>query len=152
MPRKPINYSKTVIYKIVCNDLNIKYCYVGSTTDFSDRKSSHKVRCTNPNNAKHNIYIYRFIRENGGWQNWSMIEVERYDKCIDNNDKLKRERYWMEKLNASLNCKLSIVSQQETREKRNQDNECECGGKYTYKHKSEHNKSKKHQKYINSIH
>ena len=34
MPRKEIDYSKTVIYKIVCNDLNVKDVYVGHTTDF----------------------------------------------------------------------------------------------------------------------
>jgi hypothetical protein len=33
MPKKPIDYSKTHFYKIVCNDTNIKPCYVGHTTE-----------------------------------------------------------------------------------------------------------------------
>ena len=44
MPRKEIDYSKTVIYKIVCNDLNVKDVYVGHTTDFTKRKATHKSK------------------------------------------------------------------------------------------------------------
>ncbi len=35
-------------------------------------------------------------------------------------------------------------------EKHNTKHECECGGRYTYAHKSEHLKSKKHQNFINN--
>ena len=38
MPKENIDYSKTIIYKIVCKDINIKDCYVGSTTNFTNRK------------------------------------------------------------------------------------------------------------------
>ena len=47
MPRKIINYTNTIIYKIVCNDLNITDLYVGSTTDFTNRKYNHKSSCNN---------------------------------------------------------------------------------------------------------
>jgi len=33
MPRTPVDYSKTIIYKIVCKDLSIVDLYVGHTTD-----------------------------------------------------------------------------------------------------------------------
>ena len=46
MPRLPIDYSKTIIYRIVCKNPEIKDCYVGQTTDFTSRKSCHKVRVT----------------------------------------------------------------------------------------------------------
>jgi hypothetical protein len=42
MPKKLIDYSKTIIYKIVCNDLNIKDVYVGHTTNFIKSKALHK--------------------------------------------------------------------------------------------------------------
>jgi predicted GIY-YIG superfamily endonuclease len=45
MPRLPIDYANTLIYKIVCNDLNVTECYVGHTTDFTRRKSNHRYRC-----------------------------------------------------------------------------------------------------------
>ena len=51
MPRKEINYSKTIIYKIRCEDENITDIYVGSTTNFIKRKNIHKSVCNNENSA-----------------------------------------------------------------------------------------------------
>jgi hypothetical protein len=45
MPRLPIDYSKTIIYKIVCNDLSITGCYVGHSTDFTRRKQQNEFSC-----------------------------------------------------------------------------------------------------------
>ena len=75
MPLKAINYDKTHFYKIVCKDLDIKDCYVGHTTDFTTRKYDHKQRCSNPNNGGYNLPVYRFMRENGGWENFEMILI-----------------------------------------------------------------------------
>ena len=47
MPRKPIDYSKTHFYKIVCKDTSITDCYVGHTTDFTKRQWQHKNSCKN---------------------------------------------------------------------------------------------------------
>jgi hypothetical protein len=66
------------------------------------RKSEHKSYCNNEKHRSYNVYVYQFIRENGGWDNWDMIEVERYN-AIDGNDARKRERYWFEELKATLN-------------------------------------------------
>ena len=49
MPKKIIDYSKTIIYKIVCNDLNITDLYIGHTTNFIKRKATHKSNCNNIN-------------------------------------------------------------------------------------------------------
>lgn len=103
MPRVSIDYSKTVIYRIVCKDPTIKDCYVGSTTDFKSRKKSHKSNCNNDKQKKHyNLNIYQFIRKNGGWNNFDMIEIEKYN-AIDHLDQLKQERYWLEFYQATLN-------------------------------------------------
>jgi hypothetical protein len=102
MPKTPIDYSKTVVYKIVCNDLNILDSYIGSTTDFTRRKSSHKSSCKNENEKLYGKNLYKVIRENGGWENWSMIEIEKYD-CKDGNEKSKKERYWYDELKPTLN-------------------------------------------------
>jgi len=98
MPKVPIDYSNTIIYKIVCKDVDIKECYVGQTTNFSQRKIQHKSDC----NKNHDIYVYNFIREHNGWDNWDMIEVEKYN-ALDKLDAHKRERYWIETLEAKLN-------------------------------------------------
>ena len=102
MPRKEIDYSKTVIYKIVCNDLNVKDVYVGHTTDFTKRKAQHKINCNNPDTKIYNLKVYQIIRDNEGWYNWSMIEIEKYP-CLVNNEARARERYWYELLNGYQN-------------------------------------------------
>ena len=98
MPKKVINYSNTIIYKLVCKDLDIKDCYVGHTTNFTKRRCEHKnktEKCSKP-------YVYEFLGTHGGFDNWDMIEVERYEGT-DRLDVLKRERFWIESLGATLN-------------------------------------------------
>lgn len=103
MPRKAIDYSKTIIYKIVCKDLEVTEVYVGHTTDFKTRKSNHKYSCNNEKDKNYNFKVYKYIRDNRGWDNFDMIEIEKFSECKDSNEALARERYWFEKLNAKLN-------------------------------------------------
>jgi len=112
MPKTAINYSKSCIYKIVCNDINITECYVGSTTKFSTRKNQHKTNCNNENGTKYNVYVYQFIRDHGGWDNWDMLEIEKYE-CNDNNELKARERYWIEELKAVLNQRIPTRTKDE---------------------------------------
>lgn len=105
MPKKNIDYSKTVIYKIVCNDLNITDLYVGHTTNFIKRKYAHKKVCNTETDKGYNFKIYKMIRDNGGWDNWTMIEIEKYS-CNDGNKSHARERYWYEELNANMNSNI----------------------------------------------
>jgi hypothetical protein len=125
MPRQIIDYSKSMMYKIVSNDLNILDCYVGSTTDFTKRKCAHKSNCANINCKMYNFKVYKFIRDNGDWHNWSMILIEMYP-CTNHLESLQRERYWCEHLNATLN---SLVPSRTDKE-------------YTFDHK-EHKKQYK---------
>lgn len=102
MPRKPIDYSNTIIYKLCCNDPSITDIYVGHTTNWTKRKQNHKYACNNENSKSYNIYVYQFIREHGNWDNWTMIELEKIN-CIDGNDARKHERRHFELLGATLN-------------------------------------------------
>ena len=115
MPRKSVNYSKTIIYKIVCKDLSIKDLYIGSTTDFTTRKCGHKHDCNNDKRKHYNFKVYQMIRENGGWDNWEMLEIEKYP-CNNNNEARTRERFWYEELHASMNTLRPIVSVEEIKE------------------------------------
>jgi hypothetical protein len=112
MPRKEIDYSKIVIYKIVCNDLSITDLYVGSTTDFRKRKNGHKSHCCNENDSHYNLKVYKMIRENGGWDNWTMLEIEKYP-CSDGNESRLRERYHLELLDAKLNSMIPSRTNEE---------------------------------------
>jgi hypothetical protein len=100
MPRLAIDYSKTVIYKIVCNDLNIMDCYVGYTTDFVRRKSNHKGHCNNGKGKSYDFKVYKTRGENGGWDNWTMVEVEKYP-WNDANEATAKEGKWFERLNST---------------------------------------------------
>lgn len=105
MPRKPIDYSNTIIYKLVCNDLAVTDIYVGHTTDFINRKRQHKKCCNNTNVGAYNYKVYQIIRENGGWDNWSMIQIEEYC-CNNTNEARAKERYWIETLKSNLNVNI----------------------------------------------
>ena len=95
MTRLKINYQNLMIYKIVCKDLSITPVYIGSTTDFTNRKYDHKSSCENVNGKKYHYELYQFIRNNGGWCNWDMILIENYP-CISKLESLRKERNWYE--------------------------------------------------------
>ena len=99
MPKENIDYSNTVIYKIYCNDKTINDVYVGHTTNFTKRKHQHKLCCSNLNN---NFKIYSTIREHGGWDNWNMIEIAKYN-CKDKTEARIKEQEHYTELNSSLN-------------------------------------------------
>jgi hypothetical protein len=102
MPKKNIDYSKTIMYKIVSKDLDNDFIYVGSTTQFSTRKNAHKNKCLYVDDKAYNYKIYKTIRENGGWNNFQMIEIEKYP-CKDKNESSARERYWTEFYHGNMN-------------------------------------------------
>jgi predicted GIY-YIG superfamily endonuclease len=107
MPKQNINHQNTVIYKIVSKDLNNKDIYIGSTTAFNKRKHQHK-KLSNTSN----ILLYETIRNNGNWDNWDMIEIEKYP-CNDKNEATARERYFVELYKANLNNNIPNRTYQE---------------------------------------
>ena len=116
MPKKPTDYSKGLIYKFVCLDTDITDIYVGSTTSFKHRKAGHKSICYNEKNKDYNSYVYKFIRENGGWEAWNMILVEYYP-CKSSLDLHKREREIIEELKSTLNKNIPSRTNKEYYEK-----------------------------------
>ena len=117
------------------------------------------------------------IRDNGDWNNWSMIEIEKYP-CNDKNEARFRERYWYELLEATMNTQSPTVNlekrkvtdsvrkkiyydqnrdkinekhkvyREQRRDVNKEKHRCECGGCYTTQNKSIHFKTKIHIKYI----
>ena len=116
MPKKQVNYQNGVIYKIVCNDVNVKDVYVGSTTDFRRRKTAHKKSCCDINDKHHHLKVYKMINDNNGWDAWQMLEVEKF-ACNDGNELRARERFHYEQLNANMNSMRPFI----TNDERNQD-------------------------------
>jgi hypothetical protein len=82
-----------VIYKIVCNDANVKEIFVGATTGFIQKKSHHKINCMNPDSPYYNLHFHQYIVENGGWNNFSMVELEKYP-CNTKSEANTRVKYY----------------------------------------------------------
>ena len=105
-----------IMYEIVCNDINIKYNYVGHTTNFRSRKLTHKKRCHNQDDIIHyKCKLYTFIRDNGGMENWNMRPLEEY-KCENVIQARIREQYWIDKNEATLNSLRAYVSTEQEKE------------------------------------
>jgi len=138
------NFSDTVIYKIVCLDPTITDVYVGSTTEFNERKRSHKYNCCNENSNRYSLKIYETIRANGGIDNWEMIEIESYP-CENDEQKRERERYWYNVLKPSLNMYLPLLTEEEKKEYKKEYHKTEKYKEYnkTEKIKEWHNKYNK---------
>jgi hypothetical protein len=96
-------YENAIVYKLCCDDPEITDIFVGSTCNFKVRKWQHKTSCNNENSKEYNRYVYQYIRENGGWDAWSMILIKKYPDVVDNQELLMKERKWITKLNATLN-------------------------------------------------
>ena len=103
MPKIQTDYSNTIIYKICCKDTSITNIYVGHTTNFIKRKNYYKTSCVKENDKNYNTYLYRFIRQNGGWDNWSMVQIDVCD-CKNKREAESVKQYWIEQTKASLNC------------------------------------------------
>ena len=98
MPKDIIDYSQTIIYKIYCKDTTITDVYIGHTTNFIKRKYQHKICC----NSNTKLKIYETIRSNGGWENWDMVEIAKYN-CKDATEARIKEQEHYDILKTSLN-------------------------------------------------
>jgi hypothetical protein len=92
MPRTEINYNNCIIYKIQHQE-NPELIYIGFTTAFDKRKSIHK---TNSRRGGVSSTLYGNIRENGGWDKFTMVQIKEFP-CKNTHeanaelDKLRRE-------------------------------------------------------------
>jgi len=149
------NYNESMIYKLCCKDTDIKEIYIGSTVNFRNRKWSHKSSCNNINHRSYNFKVYQFIREHGGWENWTMILIE----TVNCNTKLelhKIERKYIEELKPLLNKDIPSRDTKESNkeyrennkeklsEKRKEKITCECGCIVAKSSLTRHKKNKKH--------
>lgn len=107
-----IEYDRTVMYRIVCLNSEVKDEYVGSTTDYVGRKRCHKSDCMNDKKSIFNSPLYACIRNNGGWANWKMMLIENFP-CQNNVEKIKREKYWQDYYKPSLNINTAYISPEE---------------------------------------
>jgi len=114
MAPRPIDYTRAVVYKIVCRDTLVTDKYVGSTTNLRGRRASHKHRCNNPERKEYNYFVYQFIRDHGGFENWQVVSIEEnIVGCLSSDMLHARERYWIETLQAELNKRVPTRTHKE---------------------------------------
>jgi len=148
------------VYKLFCDNAN--EFYIGSTFNMRDRKYKHKSNCNNPNSKDYNLKVYQYIRANKGFDNWKFeILVE---KDFENKTALKiKEKDCINLLKPSLNMCSAYQTDEELKLYMKEHNKiyndkrlatkinCACGGKTDKHNKARHEKSPKHQKYLQTI-
>jgi len=102
-----------IIYKIFCKNKEITDEYYGHTSAFRNRKYRHKGHCNNENDERYNTDKYKFIRLNGGWDNWEMVPIEEIKNSSLINARI-REQYYID-LNKSLMNQLKSYITEEQR-------------------------------------
>jgi len=112
-------------------------CYIGSTKNMKNRIKDHKLSVVNENMSNYNHPVYQFIRENGGWDNFDMVEI-----CKCEEDKLREmEQYHIDFIKPSLNCKRAYGFDYERRKIYKKKNDRE------YLEKNRENINNRHKKY-----
>jgi len=170
MPKKEIDYSKCLIYKIQHKDNN-DLLYVGHTTNFTKRKNEHKSRVICEMNKEYNHKVYQMIRENGGWDDFNMVVIKDFP-CENKQQATTEEDRIMREMKATMNTFRASRSRKEYRQdnkeyfinykaeyfqknkeritsKNNKVCICECGKEYTYRNRLRHEKSNFHKIFLN---
>ena len=96
------NYNESRIYKIWCNLNGIDEIYIGSSARFINRCILHESDCNNINSPRYRLKLYNYIRNNGGFGNFTIDVIEHYP-CANKKELIIREEYWKNELNPSLN-------------------------------------------------
>lgn len=68
------------IYKLIKKGaVNDDMVYIGSTNDVKHRKVQHKYACNKKANKEYNKKLYKYIRENGGIDEWEMVILDEFN-------------------------------------------------------------------------
>ena len=100
------------MYKICPKNKDLKFCYVGHTSNFNKRKYEHKKQAISENDTKSHQKHYETIRNNGGWNEWEMTIIEIYN-CKTKLEARIREQELIEKYNANLNTLKAFITEEE---------------------------------------
>jgi len=115
--RKKADYSNTVIYRFYSKNPDIEDDYIGHATDFVKRQTNHKSSCNNNSekNKEYNYEVYKYIRENGGFDNWQ-FEILVYADLKDKDEAEKLEKHYIKIFKPTLNDNDVAVTPEEKAE------------------------------------
>jgi hypothetical protein len=144
------NYNESRIYKIYCTLATINEFYIGSSARFEERSKLHKSDCTNINSPRYSYKLYNYIRNNGGWNNFTVEVLEKYP-CKNRTELNIREEWWKQQQQPTLNNNKAHRTDEEHKEYQQQSNNnrpigkfncSNCNKTYTYTNKQTHLRSK----------
>ena len=154
-----MNYNNGKIYKIVGGD----ECYIGATTKehLCQRIAGHRSDYQKWKNAKRTFITSFYLFEKYGIENCTIELIELFP-CISKDELNAREGYYIRNITCvnknipnRTNAEYRVDNQEKIKQYRAEHHEeinkkytCDCGGKFTHKHKQRHLKSAKHQQFI----
>ncbi len=152
-----MNYQNSKIYKITDNLSDM--VYIGSTCKTLEQRMKQHERNFKAFKAgkSNNVTVFKILQN----EDYKIELVENYP-CATKQDLNIREgqiikEYKNNKLNVVNRCiagqthkESSAQYRQNNKQKLNEKHICQCGGKFTTCGKSQHEKSYKHQNYINN--
>ena len=99
---------KYIIYKIQIKD----YIYIGSTSNFTIRKATHKRDCNYESQHNHNYLLYRTIRDNGGWDCCTIVPVKEIEVETKMQAHIAEEEVRLE-YNAQMNARRAYRTKEQ---------------------------------------
>ena len=135
-------FNNCSIYKLFCKNAKIQPFYIGATKNLITRKAQHYYSLQNP--LKDSIYLYQFIKDYGGMDNFEFVELENI-KCNSRKELNIIERKYIDfykpQLNKVVPCRTRKEYNKANKEQiRNSNNKCNLKNR-------EKNNAKKRQKY-----
>lgn len=137
------------VYKIICTQSND--IYIGSTfNQLRVRWKQHKDRyCQYKSNPSRNLSIHSYFEQHG-IENFKIILIKEYE-VVDRKHLESKEQLWINKLKC-INIKSAFnpfrrgskMEYQSRKEKMNIRYNCDCGSSYYARHKTSHERTKKH--------
>ena len=105
------DYSDACIYGIKQNG-NDDLIYIGSTICFNKRVQAHKNNCIYENGKEYSYPVYKYIRDNGGFDNFN-IEIIVKVNCYDEYELKLVERSYIEDLKPKTNMNIPTRTRDE---------------------------------------
>ena len=103
--------SEVSIYKLYSKDPEINEIYIGCTKRLLRHMTKHYYVCHTSNTPRHNAYVHKFIREHGGWNDWTYEILE--TATLTTMEQRKLKRHYIETLKATLNTYLPTRTDRE---------------------------------------
>jgi predicted GIY-YIG superfamily endonuclease len=141
---KEIIYPVGYVYKLSC--LNSGYDYFGSTNNLVNRLAKHKHKdneCVSKSIIEKDNYTFETVLTLHNISLYDLVMKEKWfiqnNPCINNRTPLPT----LEEMKG-----YDKEYYEENKERFNEKINCECGGRYTTKHKTRHLKSKIHTEWV----